>query len=597
MKRLTKVALAVSMGTLALTGCKKDPATDGSSATAPKGSQSDNTAEKKAQSGAGSAAKSDEKAPEGCNSDFAQKITVDYTLTKACSPYTLPDGKVIMVDGWYLTIEPGVEVRFGEGAGIEVGYNSKGRLTAKGTKEEPIKFTSAKRQEPGYWKGLSIRANAAGSVIEHASIEYAGQQNGMALRALGADMVIRNVKFVGIAGHAVEAEDNLKEFSANDLKDSGVSGIAVEVKTESLAAFKPDNVFPENTVIAFSGKVDRSITIGPGGAPYRLTETQLAVEGKEGQTATVTIQAGTTIQNAADARWDIGYNEPGGFVVKGTKEQPVVFTSAEENPLNGSWQGFKIRGHAKVVNIDHARIEWAGEKDGASLQYASPASLGKVTNTTFTHSAGAAVKADESPQRPFEAFSGNTFEDIEGPILDLDVANAHKLSADQTFPKDGHIRLSGSALRTDTLLTAQPIPYRFDESLTVESNDANKSATLTIEPGTRVEVSPEVVLTFGYNHPGRLIAKGTPENQIVFTAATEPWGGIRLKGHAKVDVDNAVFESVGEGHVGIDAEQTSQGSIQNVTFKKMPVGMKLCPKIKTAGLKGEEVPKVEDSEC
>ena len=202
-----KLFAAVAMASLALAGCKKDK--DASTEAAGAAENSAATAEQKP---ANQKPAEEAKAPEGCNSDFSQAIKVDYTLTRKCSPYTLADGRTLTVDGWYLTIEPGVEVRFGENAHLEVGYNQKGRLVAQGTEEAPITFTSAKRKEPGYWGGIRLNDNAGGSVIDHAVLEYGGTTDRAALVANGPDIKLNHIKFVGIAGRAVKSEQGLTEW-------------------------------------------------------------------------------------------------------------------------------------------------------------------------------------------------------------------------------------------------------------------------------------------------------------------------------------------------------------------------------------------------
>lgn len=585
---------AVAMASLALAGCKKDkdPSTE-ATGTAENGSAKSGAANA-AQKPADQKPAEEAKAPEGCNSDFSQAIKVDYTLTKKCSPYTLADGQTLTVDGWYLTIEPGVEVRFGENAHLEVGYNQKGRLIAQGTAEAPITFTSAKRKEPGYWGGIRLNDNAGGSVIDHAVLEYGGTTDRAALVANGPDIKLNHIKFVGIAGRAVKSEQGLSEFSGNDLRDSGVNGIAMEVNTESLGAFKPDNQFPDKSVIAFDGDVHKSLTVGPAGAPYRLVEQQVTIESPDqGDTPVMTINAGVTIQNAEGARWVVGYNRPGTLVMKGTEQAPVVFTSALSEPEKGSWRGILLETPAKPLVMDHARIEYAGESpDGAAVAYKDAKKLGEITHSTFAHIAGAAIRAESDSSELWTALSDDTFEDVDGPLMSLNIALANKLSAQNTFPKDGFIRLVGSELKRDTTLAALPVPYRVDEQVTVENDDPNKASTLTIEPGALVEFSPGIRITVGYNNPGRLVAKGATDKPITFTAASEPWGGIRLTGVGTAELENAVIAKVAADHGGFEVDEKSKGSLKNVKFQDMDVGARLCG-FKAEGLKGERVKTLE----
>jgi hypothetical protein len=99
-------------------------------------------------------------------------------------PYVLPFGLSVSPpnDGppALLTIEPGVTLRFGEGAFLRFGAGSSGSapviglLHAVGTAEKPIVFTGT-TQTAGFWRGL-VFAGVGNDEnrIDHARIEYAG---------------------------------------------------------------------------------------------------------------------------------------------------------------------------------------------------------------------------------------------------------------------------------------------------------------------------------------------------------------------------------------------------------------------------------------
>ncbi len=82
-----------------------------------------------------------------------------------------------------LTIEPGVTVEFDRnaGSGIYIGSSAarQGILVAAGTPSAPIVFTSAQpAKSPGDWMALYFRSTpSTGSLISHATIEYAGDDS------------------------------------------------------------------------------------------------------------------------------------------------------------------------------------------------------------------------------------------------------------------------------------------------------------------------------------------------------------------------------------------------------------------------------------
>jgi hypothetical protein len=84
-----------------------------------------------------------------------------------------------------LTVQPGVEVRFGVNASMVV----EGRLTAIGTAAAPIVFTGVVA-EPGSWAGIWLRGPTttapAQATLEHVVVEYGGRA--------GANLVVQRAQ-------------------------------------------------------------------------------------------------------------------------------------------------------------------------------------------------------------------------------------------------------------------------------------------------------------------------------------------------------------------------------------------------------------------
>ena len=97
-------------------------------------------------------------------------IDKDTVWTLLDSPFVVCQNVTIM-EGVTLTIEQGVEVRFGGGP-FTIIVN--GRLIAKGTMEKPIKFTSNKEgPEAGDWAALFFNGTGQpASILEHCVLEY-----------------------------------------------------------------------------------------------------------------------------------------------------------------------------------------------------------------------------------------------------------------------------------------------------------------------------------------------------------------------------------------------------------------------------------------
>ena len=103
------------------------------------------------------------------------------TWTAAGSPYCVT-GNISVGQGLTLTVQPGVEIDFNAGLGLQVD----GTLIARGLPTQPITFTASGSTSAGFWKGIQLSAlavptryNAAGqyvsgSIIQYATVQYAG---------------------------------------------------------------------------------------------------------------------------------------------------------------------------------------------------------------------------------------------------------------------------------------------------------------------------------------------------------------------------------------------------------------------------------------
>ncbi len=109
-------------------------------------------------------------------------LNADSTLTLAGSPYIVT-GNLVMSNGFTLTINPGVTVKFNANVSMLI----LGQLKANGTSIAPITFTAnTNSPSAGFWGGISFGANSSvtsvdangnyvsGPIVNNAIIEYAG---------------------------------------------------------------------------------------------------------------------------------------------------------------------------------------------------------------------------------------------------------------------------------------------------------------------------------------------------------------------------------------------------------------------------------------
>jgi len=146
-------------------------------------------------------------------------ITVHTTWTLADSPYTVVGG-VIVDTGVYLTIEPGVVVRFTAGASLVID----GGLIARGNATHKITFTSnATLPAPGDWAGILIRSNArcniTNSVLEYATIGINFESLGF-LNIFTHSQVTSNIVGMRVDGYGIRME----ELTIENNTDCGIYG-------------------------------------------------------------------------------------------------------------------------------------------------------------------------------------------------------------------------------------------------------------------------------------------------------------------------------------------------------------------------------------
>jgi len=121
-------------------------------------------------------------------------IASDTTWTTAGGPY-LVTSNLLIVNSATLTVEPGVEVRFSPGTGMEIGV---GALASRGTAAQPVRFTSTATgtvQSTDRWNQVLFSDGAvdaafdaggayvAGSIMAHTIVEHAGSGGSAAVYA------------------------------------------------------------------------------------------------------------------------------------------------------------------------------------------------------------------------------------------------------------------------------------------------------------------------------------------------------------------------------------------------------------------------------
>ncbi len=499
--------------------------------------------------------------PASCNSDFSTPLTADTTLTEKCSPYSVK--AELDIDGYALTIEPGVVVKFEDAASLVVGYSKPGRVLVKGTKEKPVKLTGRA------WRGIRLQRDAAGSTFDNVLVENAGNEDDAAFTTETFDVTLNALTFTGAKKTVLNLKVDRPLKSATGLNLLKASADPTELIHTSIATagvFGAGHQFPPNAIIWLHQGLETDVTLTFPGAIFRVPET-IGVDA-----ASLTIKEGVTIELGENAALNFGYSRgPAGLKIEGTKEKPVTITRYGTVPSGG----IQLYAGARAPEIDFLVLEYAGGTDKAALLHADTHGLGKLTNSTFRHLKGEAIRVDASKDR-FEAFDNNTFEDVDDAALRIPLQLAHNLGANNTFTEKARVTLFGET-KKDTTLESIGAPYLVEGELTVNGEET-KSATLTIAPGNTLLFNDQGKLSVSYFAPAKLVAKGTQEKPVTFGKLLAGWGGVHIYGKGSIELENTAFSGTGDDVWPLDLTSDVTGSVKTLAMTDTKKGIHGCAK-------------------
>ncbi|MBD0384796.1 copper amine oxidase N-terminal domain-containing protein [Paenibacillus sp. WST5] len=280
-------------------------------------------------------------------------------------------------------------------------------------------------------------------------------------------------------------------------------------------------------------------TWGVCGSPH-FVKGDFMVEGLE--SPILTIEAGAVVRFESEASLIIGQSAPGGLVISGTSEKPVVLTADSAGPNAGFWKGIRffektLRGNA---TIEGARIEYAGGYEGALyLDAATQRMEVTVKNSEWKNTLFAGIQMKgmaRLSERSMNLTISGTKTAQEGggfPII-TDLVGSHLLPKGNYTGNDiDSIRITSyqtyDEMKMSTTWSHVGVPYDSDISIVV-AGPANP--TLTIEPGVVTKWAIDTGIEIGHAEQGGLMAVGTKEKPIVFTAKKDKpgsWTGISFR--------------------------------------------------------------------
>ncbi len=553
---MKRVVLAACVASLSFVGCKKDPKPAETPVADTKPAADGNAEQQKPPA---------PKNPEGCNSALTEAITADYSFTEKCSPYTVSSD--FNVDGYTLTIEPGVEVKAAGDVTFHAGHYGKGRLVVNGTKEKPVKFTGSG------WRGLRLWSDANDSALNNVVIENAGSDDDAALHIEAGGVVLNGVTITNAKKKAIEVKSDkpLKGASMIDLtKAGGDPSELVHVPFHSAGTLGAALTLPPKAIIWVHGGLDVDVTLVNAGAPYRFPEA-VNIDPPEGKSAVVTVKEGVTLEFGESTRWAFGlYNGGAGLKVQGTKEKPVLITRYGDDKASTPSGGVLFANGARPPEIDFLTIEFAGASDAAAISYDGARGLGTITNSAFRNLKGTAIWARDAKER-FVSFDTNTFDGVENQALRIPLSLADKLGAGNVFTDKSRVLLTGS---TDKDLTLAKLnkPYVVDGELRIDG-ESTRSAVLTIADGATLLFNDEGIIRVGAYNPAKLVAK-----DVTFDKLLANWHGIHFSGTAVAELENITVSGVSADDYPLEFEDNVTGNAKKVTIKNSGKGVRACGK-------------------
>ncbi|MFL7869595.1 MAG: right-handed parallel beta-helix repeat-containing protein, partial [Anaerolineales bacterium] len=251
-----------------------------------------------------------------------------------------------------LTIEPGVVVRFEPGTGLYVGldntssstYDYYGALSAQGTADLPVVFTSnAPTPAPGDWKGIyfSNFTHDSDAMIEHVIVEYGGNSHNANIYCASASPTIKNSTIRNSSSHGIYVDGGSSPLIADNLftgnNDSPINIHALKVYRLSGNSGSDNG---KDYIEVRGAEITSNSTWSQQGFPYVITgdvtvRHSSATHYNIQTTAVLTIEPGVVVRFEPGTGLYVGldntssstYDYYGALSAQGTADLPVVFTS------------------------------------------------------------------------------------------------------------------------------------------------------------------------------------------------------------------------------------------------------------------------------
>lgn len=329
-----------------------------------------------------------------CNDDpidGPEEITINYNIE---TPTTWHSQNTYVVEGAVyvdanLTIEPGTVIKFKSGSSLTFGYSENMTLTANGTAEKPIVFTSfSSNPAPGAWNGLWFYDNTlSNSSMSYCKVMYAGQNNFTGLN-FDAKIKFNNCTVSDIEHDAIYSTVGFAEFNGNTIKDVG--GHPIEIFCGGVHTLGINN-----SITAESGygiRVNGGFLDGASPITWKKQTVPYYIVSLIRLDQNLTIDPGTILKFHSDGSMWVGSDDNATLNAIGTETEKIIFTSAATTPAPGAWNGLFFYENVTGNSIlKYCVVEYAGKgSDNANITLSNVNGL-TIENCVIRKSSGYGV--------------------------------------------------------------------------------------------------------------------------------------------------------------------------------------------------------------
>lgn len=279
------------------------------------------------------------------------------------------------------------------------------------------------------------------------------------------------------------------------------------------------------------GDVTANLTLTRACSPYMI-DTDIVVNGN----ATLTIEAGVTLQFDMGVQISIGYLSAARLVAVGTATSPIIFTSSIALPSAGDWSGIVLlSGTTAGTQIAYASMDYCGS--GTACLQGTGVKPNRVTidHVTIKHVGATANGIQEDDVDSNFAISNCTFSNIQTSTsqqyaISVSAASFAGIDSTNTFNGGALIELQGGTVAASTTWKNPGTPVAVTSNLSL---DGTPAPVLNIAAGTKFEFAQGKLFDIAYSSGGNLKVNGTSTALVTFTSfntsqAAGDWAGIMV---------------------------------------------------------------------